>query len=217
MLRAQVEDVLVALRRRLFDGISEDDLQACLRVSEALKAALAAPPARRRTTGHEAAGAAQCPRSRVLAQELRGRDAGALSVVQHGPAASVLGHDHGLHRVAALVRRGALQGAVPAGRHFRRLGHDGVHGAAPVQLARGDDRRHGPVGRRLLRQMVLDRTPRSHSVHAGRLHRRHDRCPSPSPRWCSTPALARVEEIALGIVCATLVHSVVLPRGRRRR
>ena len=39
-LRAQVEDVLVALRRRLFDGISEDDLQACLRVSEALKAAL---------------------------------------------------------------------------------------------------------------------------------------------------------------------------------
>ena len=38
--RAQVEDVLVALRRRLFDGISEDDLQACLRVSEALKAAL---------------------------------------------------------------------------------------------------------------------------------------------------------------------------------
>ena len=39
-LRAQVEDVLVALRRRLFDGISEDDLQACLRVSEALLAAL---------------------------------------------------------------------------------------------------------------------------------------------------------------------------------
>lgn len=32
--------MLVALRRRLFDGISEDDLQACLRVSEALKAAL---------------------------------------------------------------------------------------------------------------------------------------------------------------------------------
>ena len=26
-------------------------------------------------------------------------------------------------------------------------------------------------------------------------------------------ALARVEEISLGIVCATLIHSIVLPRG----
>ncbi|KAG1251438.1 hypothetical protein G6F65_018357 [Rhizopus arrhizus] len=36
-LRAQVEDVLVELRRRLFQGVSEADLQACLRVFDALK------------------------------------------------------------------------------------------------------------------------------------------------------------------------------------
>ena len=64
---------------------------------------------------------------------------------------------------------------------------------------------------------VLDRTPRSLSVHAGRLHRRHDRFPSVSePTLVFDTALARVEEIALGIVCATLVHSVVLRAWRRR-
>ncbi|NMK50435.1 MarR family transcriptional regulator, partial [Achromobacter sp. Bel] len=39
-LRAQVEDVLVELRRRLFHGVSEADLQACLRVFDALKVSL---------------------------------------------------------------------------------------------------------------------------------------------------------------------------------
>lgn len=39
-LRKQVEDVLVELRRRLFDGVSEADLQACLRVFDTLKTAL---------------------------------------------------------------------------------------------------------------------------------------------------------------------------------
>ncbi len=39
-LRAQVEDVLVNLRRRLFDGVSEADLEACLRVFETLKCSL---------------------------------------------------------------------------------------------------------------------------------------------------------------------------------
>ena len=39
-LRAQVEDVLVELRRRLFQGVSEADLQACLRVFDALKVSL---------------------------------------------------------------------------------------------------------------------------------------------------------------------------------
>ncbi len=39
-LRKQVEDVLVELRRRLFNGVSEADLQACLRVFDSLKNAL---------------------------------------------------------------------------------------------------------------------------------------------------------------------------------
>ena len=39
-LRAQVEEVLVELRRRVFQGVSESDLQACLRVFDALKVAL---------------------------------------------------------------------------------------------------------------------------------------------------------------------------------
>lgn len=39
-LRAQVEDVLVELRRRIFQGVSESDLEACLRVFETLKVSL---------------------------------------------------------------------------------------------------------------------------------------------------------------------------------
>lgn len=39
-LREQVEGVLVNLRRRLFVGVSEDDLEACLRVFDTLKSTL---------------------------------------------------------------------------------------------------------------------------------------------------------------------------------
>ena len=39
-LRAQVEDVLVELRRRLFNGVDEADLEACMRVFGALKISL---------------------------------------------------------------------------------------------------------------------------------------------------------------------------------
>ncbi|MEN4922905.1 MarR family transcriptional regulator [Achromobacter spanius] len=39
-LRAQVEDVLVELRRRIFNGVSESDLEACQRVFETLKVSL---------------------------------------------------------------------------------------------------------------------------------------------------------------------------------
>ena len=39
-LRAQVEEVLVELRRRVFHGVSESDLEACLRVFDALKVSL---------------------------------------------------------------------------------------------------------------------------------------------------------------------------------
>ncbi|KOF51870.1 MULTISPECIES: MarR family transcriptional regulator [unclassified Achromobacter] len=51
-LRKQVEDVLVELRRRLFAGVAEADLEACLRVFESLKAAL----------GRSGAGAQEDPR-----------------------------------------------------------------------------------------------------------------------------------------------------------
>ncbi|QVQ27891.1 MarR family winged helix-turn-helix transcriptional regulator [Achromobacter deleyi] len=39
-LRAQVEEVLVELRRRLFNGVSEADLEACARVFDVLKVSL---------------------------------------------------------------------------------------------------------------------------------------------------------------------------------
>lgn len=39
-LRAQVEDVLVELRRGIFHDVSESDLQACLRVFDAMKVSL---------------------------------------------------------------------------------------------------------------------------------------------------------------------------------
>ena len=151
-------------------------------------------------------------REAVFSLELRGRDAGALSVVQHGPAASVLGMTTA-YIVCSPGPARCAQGAVPAGRHFRRLGHDGLHGAAPV---------HSPVVMTAAMALwvgaclYVGAGPHAAllSVHAGRLHRRHDRFPSVSePTLVFDTALARVEEIALGIVCATLVHSVVLRAG----
>ncbi|MFQ6748386.1 MarR family transcriptional regulator, partial [Bordetella pertussis] len=39
-LREQVENVLVQLRRQLFQGIADSDLETCLRVFDSLKSAL---------------------------------------------------------------------------------------------------------------------------------------------------------------------------------
>lgn len=39
-LRAQIEDVLTVLRRQIFQGVSEEDLMACLRVFDKLKTTL---------------------------------------------------------------------------------------------------------------------------------------------------------------------------------
>ena len=61
---------------------------------------------------------------------------------------------------------------------------------------------------------VLDRTPRSYLFMLAGYTAAMIGFPSVSePTLVFDTALARVEEIALGIVCATLVHSVVLPRG----
>ena len=61
---------------------------------------------------------------------------------------------------------------------------------------------------------VLDRTPRAPYLFmlAGYTAAMIGFPSSPSPRWCRHRAGPR-REIALGIVCATLVHGVVLPRG----
>ena len=61
---------------------------------------------------------------------------------------------------------------------------------------------------------VLDRTPRSYLFMLAGYTAAMIGFPSVSePTLVFDTALARVEEIALGIVCATLVHSVVLPRN----
>ena len=61
---------------------------------------------------------------------------------------------------------------------------------------------------------VLDRTPRSYLFMLAGYTAAMIGFPSVSePTLVFDTALARVEEIALGIVCATLVHSVVLPPG----
>ncbi|MPS77409.1 MAG: FUSC family protein [Achromobacter sp.] len=61
---------------------------------------------------------------------------------------------------------------------------------------------------------VLDRTPRSYLFMLGGYTAAMIGFPSVSdPSLVFDTALARVEEISLGIVCATLVHSIVLPRG----
>ncbi|MCS3506000.1 MULTISPECIES: FUSC family protein [Achromobacter] len=61
---------------------------------------------------------------------------------------------------------------------------------------------------------VLDRTPRSYLFMLAGYTAAMIGFPSVTdPSLVFDTALARVEEITLGIVCATLVHSIVLPRG----
>ncbi|WP_447577939.1 FUSC family protein [Achromobacter kerstersii] len=61
---------------------------------------------------------------------------------------------------------------------------------------------------------VLDRTPRSYLFMLAGYTAAMIGFPSVTdPSLVFDTALARVEEISLGIVCATLVHSIVLPRG----
>jgi uncharacterized membrane protein YccC len=61
---------------------------------------------------------------------------------------------------------------------------------------------------------VLDRTPRSYLFMLAGYTAAMIGFPSVTdPSLVFDTALARVEEISLGIVCATLIHSVVLPRG----
>lgn len=61
---------------------------------------------------------------------------------------------------------------------------------------------------------VLDRTPRSYLFMLAGYTAAMIGFPSVSdPSLVFDTALARVEEISLGIVCATLIHSIVLPRG----
>lgn len=61
---------------------------------------------------------------------------------------------------------------------------------------------------------VLDRTPRSYLFMLAGYTAAMIGFPSVTdPSMVFDTALARVEEISLGIVCATLVHSLVLPRG----
>ncbi|WP_315131741.1 FUSC family protein [Achromobacter marplatensis] len=61
---------------------------------------------------------------------------------------------------------------------------------------------------------VLDRTPRSYLFMLAGYTAAMIGFPSVAdPSLVFDTALARVEEISLGIVCATLIHSIVLPRG----
>lgn len=61
---------------------------------------------------------------------------------------------------------------------------------------------------------VLDRTPRSYLFMLAGYTAAMIGFPNVTdPSQVFDTALARVEEISLGIVCATLVHSIVLPRG----
>lgn len=61
---------------------------------------------------------------------------------------------------------------------------------------------------------VLDRTPRSYLFMLAGYTAAMIGFPSVTdPSQVFDTALARVEEISLGIVCATLIHSIVLPRG----
>jgi len=61
---------------------------------------------------------------------------------------------------------------------------------------------------------VLDRTPRSYMFMLAGITAAMVAFPSVStPETVFDTALARVEEISLGIVCATLVHSLIFPRG----
>ena len=174
----------------------------------------AAPPARRRTIGHEAAGAAQCPRSRVLAQSY----AGAM-------LALYLSYSMGLPRpfwamTTAYIVSQPWSGAVRSKALYRLVGTF-VGSAMTVYMV--PRLSNSPVVMTAamalwvgacLYMSVLDRTPRSYLFMLAGYTAAMIGFPSVSePTLVFDTALARVEEIALGIVCATLVHSVVLPRG----
>ena len=132
-----------------------------------------------------------------------------------GPAAALLGDGDRLHHLAAAGRRDQLEGLLPRDGHAGRRDHDGGAGAEPGQRARTAVPRDRALGRALPLSVAARRHAAQLCLHAGRIHRRADRLSrrSPSPARIFDTAVARVEEISLGIICASLVSTLVFPRS----
>ncbi len=112
-----------------------------------------------------------------------------------------------------------LAGAARSGAVYRLLGTCWRaaaavgHGAQPGQRARAAVPGHGPGGGRRLTVSLLDRTPRSYILMLAGYTAAIIGFPAVNqPGGVFEIAVSRVIEIGLGILCATLVHSLVFPR-----
>ena len=125
------------------------------------------------------------------------------------PAAALLGGRHGLYRHPAILGRLACQGAGalprhPGGRRLRgrRRAESGRRAAAAGAGA-------GALGRGLHHGLALDPTPRSYAFRLAGFTAALIAFPSvDAPGTIFDTALARIEEIGLGILCVTLVDQV---------
>ncbi len=128
-------------------------------------------------------------------------------------AAALLGDGDGLHRVESVRRRDALEGDLSCARHrARRVGGRALvppFVESPYSVQRGPR----AVGRhRLLFLAISDRTARSYVFLLASYTLPIIALPAvTNPAGVFDLAVSRTEEITLGIVCASIVGSVVFP------
>ncbi len=206
---ARIEGKLARLRRSVFAGVSRADHEAGLRALGA---------AQRRASDRERHhDRVRLARLGLRAQNLRGGDAGLRDRPVDRPAAALLGGRHRLHHQPDPRRGDALEGALPRRRHARRGGGGGGAGARPRRCARTALARHRPVGRRLpVLRAPRPHTPGSYLPMLAGYTAALVGFPSVSePGAIFDTAVSRAEEITLGILCASLVSTLILPQSVR--
>jgi hypothetical protein len=146
-----------------------------------------------------------CPRPRMALchQDLRRGDAGLGHRLRRQSRSTLLGDGNSLHHVTIVRRHDPIEGRLSPDGHLARRDGGSRAGAEPGE-------RSAPL---TLSLALLDRTPSSYVFILAGYTAAIIGFPSvdtPGDIWPT--ALARTEEISLGIVCATLVSSVVFPR-----
>ncbi|VEB43667.1 Salmolysin [Chromobacterium violaceum] len=210
-LTRKIETELVALRSRVLAPLSKADLEAALRVFHVLEqAAQTRPPNDPMLDKRHDRAAAR--RDWLFSARTFAAAMLALYIALALACPARAGRWHGLHRVPSADRRHPLQGGVPRVRHpagrggavfvVPPLANEPVLLSLVVALWSGS----------LLYLSMLDHTPRHYLL----------RLPAYTmplialsavyaPENVFDIAVARSEEIALGIVCASVVAALVLP------
>ena len=124
------------------------------------------------------------------------------------------GRQHRLHHRPAVRRCDPLEGHLSRLRHCAGRHRGGDPGAKSRQRARAAYPRYRALGRRLPLCLALDRTPRSYILMLAGYTAAFIGFPAVAdPGAIFDTAVARAEEITLGILCASLVGSIVLPQS----